>query len=169
MGTSTQEGILQKVIITMGILRVTLLLCAAIVLSEAATCPSGWSLYNNRCFSWYSPRVTWGTAEKRCLALGGNLASIHSLAEHDFIRAMIKQKSGGYERLSWIGGSDAAQEASWLWSDGLPMKYTNWGRGQPDNWRKNQNCMTINWRGGLWDDLRCSYKTPYVCVKDACN
>merc|ERR1739838_22611 len=150
MGTSTQEGILLKVIITMGILRVTLLLCAVIVLSEAFTCPSGWSLYNRRCFQFSNSLKMWGDAEKKCLSLGGNLASIHSLEEHNFIRSLIKKGSGS-DKLTWIGGSDAAQEGTWLWSGGLPMKYTNWGAGQPDNSFKRppstihlcQGCMQL--------------------------
>jgi len=177
MGTSTLSLSLLKVIIfifivTMSILRVALLLSAVFVLSEAmliARCPGGWSYFNHRCFNFYKPRVTWGNAEKRCQALGGNLASVNSLAEHNFIRHMIRRITVRYDRLSWIGGSDAAQERTWLWSDGLPMKYTNWAPGQPDNWRRSQNCMCINYRGGKWDDLRCNYKLPYVCVKDACE
>merc|ERR1739838_376339 len=122
MGSS---GILQKVIITMGILRVTLLLCAVIVLSEAYSCPSGWSLYNRRCFNFFKAKKSWGNAEKSCLSMGGNLASIHSSAEHKFLLHMLTRHGGG-RNAAWVGGSDAAQERMWLWSDGLPMQYTAW-------------------------------------------
>merc|ERR1739838_447067 len=83
MGTSTQEGILLKVIIifiiTMSILRVTLLLSAVIVVSEAmliARCPGGWEYFNHRCFNFFNVKKYWGYAEK--LSVHGRKPGIHT-------------------------------------------------------------------------------------------
>merc|ERR1712024_390083 len=174
MGTSTQEGLLLKeiifiTIITMRILRATLLLCAVIVLTEAR-CPGGWSLNNHRCFKYFDHKVDWITAEKSCLGLGGNLASINSHQEHDFALNVL-DTNNGRRHASWIGGSDKIREGTWLWSDGLPFTYTAWARGQPDNGLGlfgGQNCVVMNWsRKRLWDDQRCHRHNTYICAMNA--
>merc|ERR1712039_318540 len=173
MGSKQQEGILRKAIIfitviTMRVLRVALLLCAVVVLTEASKCPSGWSYYDERCFNFYASKENWGNAELRCQNLGGNLASVHSEAEYQFVRGVIKDRTHR-DTKAWLGGSDASVEKIWLWSDGLPMKYTAWDRGQPDNSRRNQHCMVMNFsRRHRWDDQACSVRDGYVCAKDAC-
>merc|ERR1739838_148169 len=174
MGTSTQEGLLLKeiifiTIITMRIQRATLLLCAVIVLTEASIrCPGGWSFHNLRCFKFFPEKVNWITAEKHCLGLGGNLASITNHAEHTFALNLLASNNGGGDA-SWIGGSDAIHERIWLWSDGLPMTFTAWARGQPDNGiLGGQNCAVMNWsRQRLWDDQGCNVHNTYICAMNA--
>ena len=43
-----------------------------------------------------------------CLAIGGNLASVHSIDEYSFIQELIREHTEGTPR-TWIGGCDAAQ------------------------------------------------------------
>lgn len=33
----------------------------------------------------------------------------------------------------WIGANDLLLEGRFVWEDGTPLNYTNWGKGQPDN------------------------------------
>merc|ERR1739838_1138726 len=172
MGTSTQEGLLLKAIIfitiiTMRTLSVTLLLCVVIVLTEANKCPDGWTFHDLRCFRYVKTKATWINAEKACQALGANLASIKSSEEHIFVQGVVR-KFGGGSQTSWLGGTDAVHEGTWLWSDGLSMTFTAWARGQPDNWRGKQDCMVMNWSGvRLWDDQACEWPSTYVCAMDA--
>lgn len=44
-------------------------------------------------------------------------------------------------------------------------EYTSWDRGQPDNWRGNQNCAYNNFRkrAGRWDDGGCKTKFQAMC------
>lgn len=44
-------------------------------------------------------------------------------------------------------------------------EYTSWDRGQPDNWRGNQNCAYNNFRkrAGRWDDGGCKAKFQAMC------
>ena len=53
-------------------------------------CPSGWMHWNNTCYyfanNFESSRVAWQDARQACQRIrGGDLASIHSAAENDFI------------------------------------------------------------------------------------
>uniref|UniRef100_A0A3P9P547 Ladderlectin-like n=2 Tax=Poecilia reticulata TaxID=8081 RepID=A0A3P9P547_POERE len=129
------------------------------------TCPSGWTTINNRCFLYVPKVMTWANAEKNCLSLEANLASVHSKTEYHQVQALIVEDSGESTE-AWIGGSDGQQEKIWLWSDGSRMIYTNWCPGQPDNSKDNQNCLAMNWSDNkCWDDHLCDVSRPSVCVK----
>uniref|UniRef100_A0AAY5K6J8 C-type lectin domain-containing protein n=1 Tax=Esox lucius TaxID=8010 RepID=A0AAY5K6J8_ESOLU len=102
--------------------------------------------------------------QNNCLQLGGNLASIHSLAEERFLLSM--SLTGSDAGITWIGGNDAVQEGVWLWSDGSKFSYQNWSRGQPSNFNNRENCMEINYgadRGK--NDAACWHKFPFLCSR----
>ncbi|XP_062384960.1 ladderlectin-like, partial [Sardina pilchardus] len=61
-----------------------------------------------RCFKFISTARTWAEAERFCLLLGGNLASVHSVEEYHFIQGLIVMHTNG-SPATWIGGSDAQQ------------------------------------------------------------
>ncbi|KAM9335513.1 type-2 ice-structuring protein-like [Symphorus nematophorus] len=158
----------------MKMLAVSLLVCAVMALSRAAegspstentrSCAPDWTGYSVRCFRYIPTSMTWADAERNCQALGGNLASVHSTAEHDVIQNMIQSITGTHQ-LTWLGGYDAAQEGTWLWSDGTPFTFSYWDVGQPDN-RASANCLLMNFGAAKkLDDQPCSYLKPFVCAK----
>ncbi|XP_017289098.1 ladderlectin-like [Kryptolebias marmoratus] len=148
-----------------------LLLCALVLLNGVAEsqgrrrlCPRGWSPAYGRCFKYVSRRLTWAQAERNCLSMRGNLASIRSPGEYKAVQRIILRVDRKLPK-AWIGGSDAAQEKMWLWSDGRRMTYTNWCRRQPDNARCNEDCLEMNYSGKkCWNDLNCALARASVCV-----
>uniref|UniRef100_A0A3B3Z4F7 C-type lectin domain-containing protein n=1 Tax=Poecilia mexicana TaxID=48701 RepID=A0A3B3Z4F7_9TELE len=90
--------------------------------------------------------MTWANAEKNCLSMGANLASVRNAYEYRRIQALIRAASRN-SREAWLGGSDAQQERTWLWSDGSPMRYTNWCPGEPNNGGGSQHCLQMNYSG----------------------
>ena len=43
----------------------------------------------------------------------------------------------------WLGMTDTAAEGQWVWnSDGSPVTWTIWGRGEPDG-GSSQNCVDM--------------------------
>uniref|UniRef100_A0A3B3VY11 C-type lectin domain-containing protein n=1 Tax=Poecilia latipinna TaxID=48699 RepID=A0A3B3VY11_9TELE len=72
------------------------------------SCPVGWSGFGNRCFRYFGLFRTWARAERHCLSLGAQLASVHSLLEHHQIQNLISE-SGGGDQETWIGASDAEE------------------------------------------------------------
>ncbi|XP_028447977.1 ladderlectin-like isoform X2 [Perca flavescens] len=130
----------------------------------AASCPTDWTQFGSRCFAFYIQRKTWIDAETFCISAGGNLASIHSDAEHGFLKAFIFQVTGAHTT-SWIGGFDAVKEGTWMWTDGSKFNYKSWGPGEP-NGIGHENCLTMNWREN-WNDWPCSTnQASYVCSKN---
>uniref|UniRef100_A0AAX7TTW8 C-type lectin domain-containing protein n=1 Tax=Astatotilapia calliptera TaxID=8154 RepID=A0AAX7TTW8_ASTCA len=135
------------------------------LVKRSSDCPGGWTLLSGRCFLYIPRRTTWAKAEKNCLVMGANLASVHSSTEYHGIQHLIVTASHDYQE-TWIGGSDAQENKAWLWTDGKPFDYSNWCPGEPNNFWRNQHCLQINHSGSkCWDDIACSKSRPSVCVK----
>lgn len=108
--------------------------------------------------------------------MGGDLASIKSAGENDFIVNLIKNHPGG-GRVSWNGAWIGLKRnqggTSFSWVDGTSVSYSNWNRGEPNNSGGNENCGNIYARGsnsGYWNDLTCdrapSFDNPVLlCQK----
>ncbi len=72
-------------------------------------------------------------AEQSFAGCYGQLATIRSQGENDFISTNMPQATtGGY----WLGGFDASGEgavaAEWAWDSGEPFDYANWHAGEPN-------------------------------------
>ncbi|XP_010766078.1 ladderlectin-like [Notothenia coriiceps] len=126
------------------------------------TCPSFWFSFNGRCYKYFNTERTWADAELYCVSQGGNLVSIHSTEEEDFVKFLIKS-SDPAEGYTWIGLNDIAKEGRWMWSDGCAAKYFFWYRGEPNNSGRGEDCVLNNWRG-KWNDGPCSATFPSVCA-----
>ena len=72
-----------------------------------------------------SPEMTWHEAEAFAVGLGGNLATVRSQFEHDWLLSIF-----GFQEL-WIGLNDEAVEGSFVWSSGESVTFTNWAPGEP--------------------------------------
>uniref|UniRef100_A0A3Q3FZ28 Ladderlectin-like n=1 Tax=Kryptolebias marmoratus TaxID=37003 RepID=A0A3Q3FZ28_KRYMA len=81
-----------------------------------------------------------------CNSFGAHLTSIRGDDEYDFIRGLVLRATGTNTR-TWVGGTDAAKEGYWVWTDGSPFTFTAWGSGEPNNVDGNENCMEINLNG----------------------
>jgi hypothetical protein len=113
---------------------------------------------NRHCYLRETASATWANAQTACLAWGGQLATITSAAEQNYIQTYINP---GFAR--FIGGRDTPTEGTWNWVTGETWSYTNWGGGLP-NGGAGQNCLEFN-SGGLWDDEACSTVQRYFCEK----
>ncbi|XP_008434295.1 ladderlectin-like isoform X1 [Poecilia reticulata] len=142
------------------------LLVFSVVIQTSITCPSGWMPINNRCFLYVPNDMTWANAEKNCLSMGANLASVHNRDEYRWVQNLIAAAGYG-SKVAWIGGTDGQQESTWFWSDGSRMIYTNWCPGQPDNGLgSQQHCLQMNFTDKkCWDDCWCHYPRSSVCAK----
>ncbi|XP_067236909.1 galactose-specific lectin nattectin-like [Chanodichthys erythropterus] len=129
---------------------------------RCSECKEGWASFECRCFKFISDLQTWARAERSCLDYDGNLASVHSHGEYTFLQKLVRQGTHGTTP-TWIGGSDAAEEGVWLWSDGTKMNYEIWAPRQPDNYEV-EHCLEMNFENGNWNDRKCHEKRPYVCA-----
>jgi hypothetical protein len=78
---------------------------APICQHDSRVCPAGWELFDGRCYQLSMNKDTWENAEADCHNKGGHLASIHSLAEHNFISQLVDPGTW-----LWLGAQDTAHE-----------------------------------------------------------
>ncbi|NEN23197.1 T9SS type A sorting domain-containing protein [Cryomorpha ignava] len=75
----------------------------------------------------------------------GYVASITSAEENAWLMA------NGVQGGDNIGGSDTAEEGTWVWASGEPFSYSNWSPGEPNN-GNIQNNMQM-YPDGKWDNV----------------
>ncbi|XP_071343551.1 neurocan core protein isoform X2 [Trachinotus anak] len=123
-------------------------------------CEHTWRKFHGHCYRYFSRRHTWEDAEKDCREHSGHLASIHSLAEQNFIRGLSHDNT-------WIGLNDRTVEDDFQWTDKMDLQYENWRENQPDNFfAGGEDCVVmISHESGKWNDVPCNYNLPYVCKK----
>jgi hypothetical protein len=83
--------------------------------------------YNGHRYYRSNWQANWANANAAAQAAGGNLVSINSQGENDF----IENNSGS--SYIWIGLTDANNEGTFEWLNGDALSYTNWDNNEPNN------------------------------------
>ena len=125
-------------------------------------CEPGDANYQEECVSFVhvDQEMYYDDARAYCRANYHDLASIHSASENAEVDALCPGRC-------WIGGSDAARESTWTWSDGTAWDYENWDSGQPNNWwATNGEDLLEMYSDGTWNDNDDSMRT-FVCSTPA--
>ncbi len=136
-----------------------LLLAGAISSTVAQAAPIQWTTAGGN-GHWYdlvssSSQITWASAATDAMThtfngVTGNLASITSAAENDWVFANISKGT-----TAWFGGTQsvAGNQSSWKWSNGESWGFTAWAPGQPDNFAGGtQRTMYYAGAGKYWHD-----------------
>ncbi|XP_067111650.1 ladderlectin-like isoform X2 [Osmerus mordax] len=142
-------------------------------MAEAQRCPkklpSGWARYGRRNYLYVSRPKQWVDAERYCLQLKGNLASVHTLGEQRFLQRLVLSRTRSYP-WTWIGGTDAVRNRVWFWSDGSLFDYAAWAAGEPNNYGGGREpCIVMNWGDDYrWNDSPCDQKLGFICSFQLC-
>ena len=108
----------------------------------------------------YGMDKSWEESEDSCQEKGSHLASIHSEWEQQEVVKLARFKQN-----VWVGGFNQANERVFLWSDGLPMQYSNWGNGQGKG--ESMGCVSINsLQYQKWTESYCENKRAFICQKN---
>ncbi|XP_051549579.1 ladderlectin-like [Myxocyprinus asiaticus] len=148
----------------MAMLRNLLLLFFIFFLQNAAAerCPFGWKPFGVQCYKYFSQNVNWPTAEKTCQTVDGNLASVQSKMDNDFLLSLVPGSSR-----AWIGGHDGEQDGQWMWTDGSVFQFTYWGSTEPNNYKNvPESCLEISRNSERrWNDELCSTLMGFLCAQ----
>uniref|UniRef100_A0A3P8TTB4 C-type lectin domain-containing protein n=1 Tax=Amphiprion percula TaxID=161767 RepID=A0A3P8TTB4_AMPPE len=121
---------------------------------------NGWRQYGSNCYKLKADvRKSWNLARHDCVFEGGDLVSITTAEENQFV-SLIQQSPTGISL--WMGGHDSVTEGGWEWTDGSPFRYIRWNAGNPDNY-DGEDCLSILVSNGYWNDDKCENKRGYIC------
>ncbi|XP_023561199.1 macrophage mannose receptor 1 [Octodon degus] len=127
-----------------------------------SSCPSQWLPYAGHCYRIHrEAKKIQRDALTACRKEGGDLASIHTVEEFDFIISQL-----GYEPSDelWIGLNDIKIQMFFEWSDGTPVTFTKWLRGEPSHENNRQeDCVVMKGKDGFWADRACEHPLGYIC------
>lgn len=106
--------------------------------APACDSASGWQGFGSSCYRRKSSRKSWTAARSDCIRDGGDLVSINSADEEQYVTSRLD--SSAFDL--WIGFSTMkcttlscevqANATSFSWSDASAASYINWPNGQPD-------------------------------------
>ncbi len=91
-------------------------------------------------------------ARAEAAAVGGHLVVINDAAENAWVVANFQNAGSSV----WIGLSDELTEGTFLWDNGEPFSYSNWGLNEPNNFGGNEDHVEMVISGGqpgVWNDL----------------
>ena len=145
---------------------------AAPIVIDARPCAGGdarMAVGDGSCVVRFDAAKTYVDASAACVAFGARLAVVNS-SERD---AVARTLAGTADL--FIGLTDQAVEATFVWSDGSALGYKNFYPGEPNDGNGNfpEDCIIVNGvRGGQWDDRPCATDPntgvvgmyPYLCL-----
>ncbi|KAK8732906.1 hypothetical protein OTU49_017457 [Cherax quadricarinatus] len=114
--------------------------------------------------------LSYQDARQMCHSLDGELAAVLTATRLKNIIDYINE-NGIAGHSFWLGGSDAAQEGVWLWTDGqrVPMGAPFWGFVKSDVLEPDcgaaENCLLLNADGfHYFRDSSCSLLMTPLCM-----
>lgn len=142
----------------------SLLLGAATASAAPVVWNSGTGANGNTYDVVFDADASWDAARAAAQAAGGDLVTIESQAEQDFVESVLTANSaltGAY----WFGLQEVT-EGVFQHVDGRALGYTNWAPNEPDNAAGNESVGQILWsdpnlplpdpnalaRQGAWND-----------------
>ncbi|XP_066922168.1 polycystin family receptor for egg jelly-like [Clytia hemisphaerica] len=148
--------------------------CAAeyhYVCKKTATKTSGTVVFNSFTTSWNQHEyffggnlLQWNDAHGACDNLGGNLASVLSDDELDFLSAELTSRNLD-NTTYWIGGYQSPGTSLWYWTDNTPWSYSYWYYNRPEE-NLVENCLSLHYDSNdryAMFDADCDAQSAYVC------
>jgi len=129
--------------------------------SSMITCPDdpGWMYIANSCYKVSYDPMNWFEAQEYCRLAGGYLAEIQSKYEEDLLDQVLMR-----EGLYWLGLNDLVSEGKFEWATSHePMIYENFGDGEPNDDKGNEDCVYKYY--DYWNDDDCNSLVGMLSLK----
>ncbi|CAI9534629.1 unnamed protein product, partial [Staurois parvus] len=97
----------------------------------------------------------WEESRKDCITRGSTLLILKIKKELDVLLPPTGNKR------FWIGLSKVS--GTWKWVDETVPTFTNWNRGEPNNYDAREHCTEMI--AGGWNDLDCGNTIDYICER----
>ncbi|XP_034281924.1 secretory phospholipase A2 receptor isoform X1 [Pantherophis guttatus] len=124
-----------------------------------------WFYYQGAEYLFYDSPSNWDSFQFVCGWLRGDIATIQSSQEQEFIQNRIKKiskKSSNW----WIALRSELPSEEFRWTDGSPLLYQNWaGDKERPKSAQGQKCAFISSQTGQWGFANCTISLPCVCKR----
>ncbi|XP_020916572.1 snaclec bothroinsularin subunit alpha [Exaiptasia diaphana] len=134
---------------------------------------NGWFRYGKAAIKLFTERKNWTDARSHCQSLGGDLLSITSSHENDFVHDVFVENlnltflQDLNEHGVWIGLNNPEGSAGFSWSDGTPVgQFMNLPNYNPEPNKTGRKCVAMA-KDKKWLDKHCDLKYPFLCEKPA--
>jgi cysteine-rich repeat protein len=114
------------------------------------------------CYRYAKVGKNWMDASSDCQGWNGDLAALSTTTEQLFIAMR------GFNATVWIGGTDAAMEGTWVWTNGetWTKPAEAWAKGEPSNSGPGgENCLEIRPDNVTWNDDGCWKPFYFLCER----
>uniref|UniRef100_A0A8C3EI87 Uncharacterized protein n=1 Tax=Corvus moneduloides TaxID=1196302 RepID=A0A8C3EI87_CORMO len=133
------------------------------------TCPEGWvsNRHRSSCFKCFCRskirKKSWFEALDFCRQIGGDLVAINTKEEIPLVNQAMSDTRCMFETF-WLGIFSLNPDEGFSWSDGSPVRYTNWD-DSPRNSGQRKFCGSLNGArlSGLWSLSVCQEQHNWVC------
>jgi hypothetical protein len=115
----------------------------------------------SKCYTLVAEKATFNNAEKRCIANGGHLTSVHESFTNSFL-SIEANYTKNFKSDFWLGAKSYNLPESWNWTDGTPFDFNEWKSPPPSG----AFCGAFDIKSGLWNAVDCKLKKSYVCKND---
>ncbi|XP_036703537.1 C-type lectin domain family 4 member G isoform X3 [Balaenoptera musculus] len=125
-------------------------------------CPKSWLPFQGSCYLFSTQRATWVEAQRHCEGARAHLVIVGGLDEQGFLSRNIGGR--GY----WLGlraVRRARRIQGYQWVDGVPLSFSYWNQGEPNDSLGREDCIMIL-RTGMWNDAPCDNRDDsWICEK----
>ncbi|XP_062968198.1 C-type lectin domain family 4 member G-like [Cynocephalus volans] len=129
--------------------------------SSCEECAASWLPFEGSCYLFSRSASTWEEAQRNCVGFGAHLVIIGGLDEQGFLSR--DTRGDGY----WLGLKavrSPGQNQNHQWVDGVPVSFSYWNLGEPNDSRGQEDCVMML-DTGLWNDAPCEEKMSWICEK----
>jgi len=144
-------------------------------IAQHAGCPSGFIdvSVSKKCYKLILTEMSWSQAGWHCASTyGAHLVFIGNGFEQTHLSNLLNSHP---ETIWWTGGERLGNDWGWKYhcSNGtirnIPIRYTNWANGEPNNKDSSESCIAIMkmaWWEGRWNDDSCTVPRRFICEID---
>ncbi|NWR28870.1 MRC1 protein, partial [Tachuris rubrigastra] len=122
----------------------------------------GWIIKGDKQYFFSPEKISMEKARTFCKKNHGDLATVGNNNERKFLWKYIL-KNGKLD--SYLIGLIQNADQQFSWMDGSPVHYTAWAQGEPSFAKAQENCVVLNKKDGLWNDVSCGFSNGYICER----
>ncbi|NXG70851.1 MRC1 protein, partial [Baryphthengus martii] len=122
----------------------------------------GWIMKGDKQYFFSTEKTSMEKARTFCKNNHGDFTTIGNNTERKFLWKYIL-KNGKLE--SYLIGLIQNADRQFSWMDGSPVHYAAWAQGEPNFAHAQENCVVLNKKDGLWNDVSCGFSNGYICER----